>query len=110
MEDKEQLYVIEDGIETPSGDVALASYQVNITSKLSGPVIVTYTPVKIAKHKEPVVIKLGRHIIEQLAGIPLDMSGVPFDVLHKMAHNIMENEKQGKSVLEQTVIEKKLIL
>lgn len=87
------------------GDVARAEYFVDQHSNLVSDVTVEYVPYNPSEIKRIGAIKVPIKFIKQLQTMPLELWGVPLEVLVKLAHKIKESE--GTSVLE---ITKKIIL
>lgn len=98
MENK-QLFIIKDIVTTSSGDIATAEYFVDIQNNLESSVTITFATPNESETKRCGVIKLPKKLIEQLLTIPLEMQGVPIELILKLAHSI--NNKKGKSRLEE---------
>jgi hypothetical protein len=106
INDPIQLFVIERGLQTKNGDIATATYKVDIHNKLSSDVILTFAPSVETETSKPRVIKLPLRLMVELLSIPLEMHSVPIEVLLKLAHKIKAEE--GVSVIEP--VKSKLIL
>jgi hypothetical protein len=59
--------------------------------------MLTYAPFVISADKRPGVIRLPQKLIDELNKFPVEMHGVPIDVLIKIAKGIKADE--GKSVI-----------
>ena len=76
---------------------AILDYQVDeSTNKLESDVLVSYVPLIPSENRRPGVIKLPRQLMEQLAGFPLEMHGVPIDMLIKCAQYISQQAKRAE--------------
>lgn len=76
---------------------ATLDYQVDeTTNKLVTDVFVSYVPMIPSENRRPGVIKLPKQLMEQLAGFPLEMHGVPIDMLIKSAQHI-KKEADGNN-------------
>lgn len=82
-----------------SEGLAIAEFKVSVSNELISDVIISFAPVKGQQDARPTVAKIPLKLMKQIAAFPLEMQGIPTQVIAKFAHSI--EAAKGQSVIEQ---------
>lgn len=82
--------IVYDGLE----GIATATFKIDQLKTLKGPVIVAFAPIKASENSRPAAIKIPQRFIEELTQLPIEVQGVPIQILIKLAHEIQKNKQE----------------
>lgn len=82
--------VVYNGLE----GIATATFKVNHEGKLTESVIVAFAPQNPSENSRPAAIKIPERFISQLTTLPIEIQGVPIQILIKLAHEIQKYKQK----------------